>query len=549
MTTNKGLVAFEGYAIAKIKIYDTDQTKHRSQFVSMDHQIQRFEKARATTINNLDKLYESTLKTMGKDKAQLFATHKLMAEDLDFEDKVKYYIQQNLTAGEAVELASKDLAAMFQQMDDAYMKARAADVIEVAGNIINALHGVEDLATLQEDCIIVCDDLGSSTLMKVDTSKLKGLVLLKGNINSHVAILARALQIPTLVAVKKMELDRQLDGKLGILDCLKGQLMIEPSEQEVDKYTKLNTEYIEEVKSLQQFKGKKTLTKDGKEVLLYANIAGGHEAPSVIRNDAQGVGLFRSEFIYLEASDYPTEEEQFKIYKKIVQDLKPREVIIRTFDIGADKKVDYFDLPKEENPALGYRSIRICRDRPEMFKTQLRALYRASMFGNLSIMVPMITSVDEVLFTKKLINEVKQELTKEGLAFNDKVKVGIMIETPAAAMISDELGKHVDFFSIGTNDLIQYTLACDRLNAQLGSVFNPHHKAVLRLIKLTVDNAHKNGIICGMCGELARDPNVLPFLAAIGLDEFSCSAVYVLKVRKALSEIDTTKVDIDKYIK
>ena len=536
---------FDGYSLGKLVVYQNKKSEVKTEYLGKEIEENRFFEARQKAIESLEKLYQDTLIKLGKDEAQLFLTHKLMAEDLDFEDLVKEGIASNLNAEKATEEASKQLSTMFSSMDDEYMKERARDVIEVGNKIIDILSKKEDLTILKEPSIVICDDLPSSELMKFDKNLLIGLVLVKGSINSHVSILTRMLEIPSICSIDNLEVNESLNGKFAIIDGLKGKLIINPTSKEITKYSKIKETYLNDIKELSKLKGKETTTKDGKKLKIYANIASSYEVENVIKNDAEGIGLFRSEFIYLDSKTYPSEEEQFVHYKKVVEEMKGKEVIIRTLDIGADKKVDYFDLPQEENPALGYRSIRICKDRPSMFLDQLTALYRASAFGNLSIMIPMIISISEVEFVKEMCALAKNNLTSRGIKYNPNMKIGIMIETPAAAIISDELAKHVDFFSIGTNDLSQYTLAIDRVNPLLNKTFNPHHKAILRLIKLTIENGHKANIPVGICGELARDEKLVPFFVSLGIDELSVSPSYILKLRKQISTIDTTTVDVE----
>ncbi len=539
---------FDGYALGKLVVYQDIKTETKNEFLGEEKEMERFIEARTKTIASFEKLYQDTLIRLGEEEAQLFLTHKLMAEDLDFEDLVKEGINNKLTAESAVKEASKQLSSMFETMDDAYMKERARDVLEVGNKIIDVLTKKEDLTLLKEPSIIICDDLPSSELMKFDKNLLIGLILVKGSINSHVSILTRMLEIPSICAIDDFTVDASLNGKFAIIDGLKGKLIIDPTSKDITKYSKIKENYLNDIKELALLRGKETTTLDGKKLKIYSNIASSYEVDNVIKNDGEGIGLFRSEFIYLDCKTYPTEEEQFVHYKKVVEAMNGKEVIIRTLDIGADKKVDYFELPEEENPALGYRSIRICKDRPAMFLDQLTALYRASAYGNLAIMIPMIISLSEVEFVKEMCVLAKNNLTSRGEKFNPNMKIGIMIETPAAAIMSDVLAEHVDFFSIGTNDLSQYTLAIDRVNPLLDKTFNPHHKAILRLIKLTVENGHKKNIPVGICGELARDEKLLPFFVSLGIDELSVSPSYVLKLRKQISTIDTTKVDIDSFV-
>ena len=539
---------FDGYALGKLVVYKPKAAEIKEGSLGEEKERERFAKARSQAIEGFEKLYQDTLLRLGEEEAQLFLTHKLMAEDLDFEDAVNAHIASGDGAEKAVKSASEELAEMFAGMDDAYMKERSKDVIEVGDRIVEALSGNQTEAVLTQPSILICDDLPSSELMKFDKNLLIGLVLVKGSLNSHVSILTRMLEIPSICAIDNLEVNASLNGKFAIVDGLKGKLLIDPNDKTITAYSKQRESYLLEIKELSSLVGKPSLSKDGKRLKIYANIASSYESENVIKNDAEGIGLFRSEFIYLDSKTYPTEEEQFAHYKKVVEAMKGKEVIIRTLDIGADKKVDYFDLPEEENPALGYRSIRICKDRPSMFLDQLTALYRASAFGNLSIMIPMIISLSEVEFVKEMCALAKSNLSSRGETFNPDMKIGIMIETPAAAIISDELAKHVDFFSIGTNDLSQYTLAVDRVNPKLSKTFDPHHKAILRLIALTAKNAHKQGIPVGICGELARDEELVPLFVALGIDELSVSPSYVLKLRKQIGEVDSSGVDVSSFL-
>ncbi len=539
---------FDGYTLGKLVVYQDIKNEIKNEFLGEEEEFNRFIEARSKAILSFEKLYQDTLISLGEEEAQLFLSHKLMAEDLDFEDLVKEGISNKETAEKAVLDASKQLSSMFEAMDDSYMKERAKDVLEVGNKLVDCLSNKEDTNLLKEPSILICDDLPSSELMKLDKNLLLGLVLVKGSINSHVSILTRMLEIPSICAIDDLKVDPSLNGKFAIIDGLKGKLILDPSSKDITKFSKIKEEYLADVRELSKLKGVETKTLDGKKVKIYSNIASSYEVDNVIKNDGEGIGLFRSEFIYLDSKDYPSEEEQFTHYKKVVEAMKGKEVIIRTLDIGADKKVDYFNLPEEENPALGYRSIRICKDRPAMFLDQLTALYRASAYGNLAIMIPMIISLSEVEFVKEMCTLAKNNLTSRGEKFNKDMKIGIMVETPAAAIMSDVLAEHVDFFSIGTNDLSQYTLAIDRVNPLLDKTFNPHHKAILRLIKLTVENGHKHNIPVGICGELARDEKLLPFFVALGIDELSVSPSYVLKLRKQIASIDTSKVDIDSFV-
>ncbi|MBQ7250681.1 MAG: phosphoenolpyruvate--protein phosphotransferase [Bacilli bacterium] len=547
MTSHKGSRVFEGYALGKIAVYSAIKVE-KAAGLGAEAEFARFEKARAETIAALDKSYMETLSKLGEAEAALFATHKVMAEDLDFEDAIRAELEGDVSAEYAVHAAGAQLAEMFASMDDAYMKERANDVREVAARIVSALRKEENGFELKEPSIIVCDDLPASELMKLDKKMILGIVFAKGGSNSHVSILTRMLEIPALCGLDSLEVTKELTGSFAILDAMKAELILAPDSKLLSAYSAKKKEYEEKKTKLQAFKGKPTLTKDGKKVEIYNNIASSFEVENAIRNDAEGIGLFRSEFIYLEASDYPTEEEQFEHYKRVVEAMGEKQVIIRTLDIGADKKIDYFDLPEEENPALGFRSIRICKARPEIFLAQLQALYRASAYGNLAVMVPMIISLSEITFIHEMAALARENLKARNLPFNEKMKIGIMVETPAAAVCSDLFAAKVDFFSIGTNDLSQYTLAIDRVNPNLASSFNPHHRAVCRLIKLSTENAHKAGIPIGICGELARDEKLLPFFLKIGVDELSVSPAYTLSLREQISHIDTNDVNVEDFI-
>ena len=547
MAAYKGTRVFEGYSLGKIAVYSAVKVE-KAAGLGPEKEFARFEKAREETIAALDKSYMETLSKLGEAEAALFATHKLMAEDLDFEDAIRAELENNVSADYAVHAAGQQLAEMFASMDDAYMQERANDVREVAARIVAFLRKEDNGFALKEPSIILCDDLPSSELMKLDKKMILGIVFVKGGTNSHVSILTRMLEIPAICGIEGFEVKKELEGTFAILDAMKSELILSPESKTLSAYLAKKKEYEENKAKLQAFKGKPTLSKDGKKVEIYNNIASSFEVENAVRNDAEGIGLFRSEFIYLESSDYPTEEEQFEHYKRVVETMGKKQVIIRTLDIGADKKIDYFDLPDEENPALGFRSIRICKARPEIFLAQLQALYRASAYGNLAVMVPMIISLSEITVIHEMAALARENLKARNLPFNKDMKIGIMVETPAAAICSDLFAQKVDFFSIGTNDLSQYTMAIDRVNPNLSSSFNPHHRAVCRLIKLATENAHKYGIPIGICGELARDEKMLPFFLKIGVDELSVSPAYTLSLREQISRIDTNDVDIDSYI-
>lgn len=547
MKKYQGIRVFEGYALGKLAVYSAVKVE-KSVGLGPELEFKRFEKARAETVKALDTSYMEALAKLGEKEAMLFETHKLMAEDLDFEDAVRAELENNVICEYAVQVAGDQLAAMFASMDDAYMKERANDVREVAARIVSTLKNSEQGFILKESSIIICDDLPSSELMKIDRKLILGIIFVKGGTNSHVSILTRMLEIPSLCSIEGLEVNKSLNGEYAILAASKNELIIGPESHIVTDYAKLKKEYEENKQKLQAFKGKETISLDGKKTEIYSNIASSFEVENALKNDSEGIGLFRSEFIYLDAKDYPSEDEQFEHYKRVVEAMKPKQVIIRTLDIGADKKIDYFNLPDEDNPALGFRSIRICKARPQIFLTQMQALYRASAYGNLSIMVPMIISLSEVAFIKEIAQQARDNLKARGIPYKEDVKIGIMIETPSAAVLSDLFAKEVDFFSIGTNDLTQYTLALDRVNPNLTAQFNPRHKSVTRLIKMIAENAHAAGIPVGICGELARDEILLPFFLKVGIDELSVSPAYTLQLRERISKIDTTKVDLSEFI-
>ena len=533
-----GKKIFGGIAIGKISFYSKNQNVVvRKKTEDSEGEIARYEAAREKAIEQLHGLYEKALKEVGEMNAEIFEVHAMMLEDDDYNDSVKNIItSQKVNAEYAVGVTGDNFSEMFANMEDDYFKARSADVKDISERVISILCGkTSDSDIGDEPVIVVADDLAPSETVQMDKTKLLAFVTKFGSSNSHTAILARTMGIPALTGV---DIDEEWNGKTGIIDGFEGKLIVEPDEAAMNDYVKKQEAAKEQKKLLQSLKGKDTVTKSGKQIKLYANIGNPSDLAAVVQNDAAGIGLFRSEFLYLEASDYPTEDEQLKAYKQVAETMAGKKVIIRTLDIGADKQADYFNLEKEENPAMGYRAIRICLTREEVFKTQLRALFRASMFGNISIMYPMIISVTEVKQIKAIVAEVKKELTEQGIPFKDDVEQGVMIETPAAVMISDLLAKEVDFFSIGTNDLTQYTLAIDRQNAKLDNIYDSHHEAVLRMIQMVIDNAHKEGIWAGICGELGADTTLTERFIQMGIDELSVSPTFVLPVRKIVRELD-----------
>ena len=537
-----GKSVFGGVAIGKLRIYSKKNLQvKRERAEDTEAEVKRFLDAKDTAIAQLAKLYEKSLAAVGAANAAIFEIHQMMLQDDDYIESTENMIRtQQINAEYAVAMTSDNFANMFAAMDDDYMKGRAADVRDVSERVLLILSGQEaDGITTDEPVIIVADDLAPSETVQMDKSKVLSFVTVHGSTNSHTAILARTMGIPALIGTP-VSLDASLNGKQAVVDGDTGELYVEPDAETLagmqEKYDALQTKK----ELLQTLKGKETVTLDGKKLMLYANIGNYKDLSLVLENDAEGIGLFRSEFLYLESDTYPTEEEQLKIYRAVAETMAGKRVIIRTLDIGADKQADYFELPKEENPAMGCRAIRICLTRPEIFKTQLRALFRASAFGKIAIMYPMITSLSEIRKIKQIVEEVKTELTQAGVPFGNPEQ-GIMIETPAAVMISDRLAKEVDFFSIGTNDLTQYTLAIDRQNEQLDDFYDAHHQAVLRMIAMTVENAHKENIWCGICGELGADAELSKFFLSIGVDELSMSPGNILFIRKLIRETNVTE--------
>ena len=538
----EGKSVFGGIAIGRLAVYKKSDTQvKRIKITDTEAELKRFVSARETAKEQLAGLYEKALKEVGEVNAMIFEVHQMMLDDMDYNESVSNMIQtQQVNAEFAVAAAGDNFSKMFAAMEDEYMRERAADVKDISNRVIAILQGnTGGGITGEEPVILLAEDLAPSETVQLDKSKVLSFVTRHGSTNSHTAILARTMNIPALVGVdlKKAE---EMDGKWGIVDGYKGILYLEPDEETLSKYQKLKEEDEQKKRLLQELKGKENVTLDGRKINLYANIGGVSDVANALANDAGGIGLFRSEFLYLESDDYPTEEAQFAAYKTVAENMAGKKVIIRTLDIGADKQVDYFGMEKEENPAMGYRAIRICLDRKEIFKTQLRAIYRASYYGTISVMFPMIISVQEVKQIKEILEEVKAELDKEGLPYKD-VEIGIMIETPAAVMISDLLAKEVDFFSIGTNDLTQYTLAIDRQNPKLDNIYDSHHEAVLRMLKMVVENGHKEGCWVGICGELGADTTLTETFLSMGFDELSVSPSMILKVRDKIRNTDLSK--------
>ena len=533
-----GKSIFKGIAIGKILFYQKgEQPVKRVKIEDTAEQIKRYEDARAKSAEQLQGLYEKALKEVGEANAAVFEVHQMMLEDDDYIDSVVNIIEtQQVNAEFAVATTGDNFAKMFAEMEDDYFKARAADVKDISERMVNILSGNESGGALgDEPVIVVAEDLAPSETVQMDKEKLLAFVTRLGSANSHTAILARTMNIPALIEV---DIKEEWNGKMAVVDGYTGTFYIDPDEETLKKMQEKKEEDIKARELLQELKGKEDITVDGKHIKLYANIGGVKDVTSVLANDAAGIGLFRSEFLYLEADNYPDEEAQFQAYKTVAENMAGKKVIVRTLDIGADKQVDYFNLDHEENPAMGYRAIRICLDRRDIFRTQLRALLRASAYGNIGIMYPMIISVDEVKEIKKIVESIKAELTEKGIEYGE-VEQGIMIETPAAVMISDLLAEEVDFFSIGTNDLTQYTLAIDRQNSKLDNIYDSHHPAVLRMIQKTIENGHKAGCWVGICGELGADMTLTETFLKMGIDELSVSPTFVLPIRKLIREMST----------
>lgn len=540
MITLEGKSVFGGVAIGKIQFYKRNEiTIKRTRVEDVEAEVERFQNAKAKTLELLKGLYEKALEDVGEANAMIFEAHQLMLEDPDYVESIENIIRtQDVNAEYAIGATADNFAAIFEAMDDAYMQGRAADVRDVSERLLQALSSQnETVMVMDEPVIIAADDLVPSETVQLDKEKVLSFVTMYGSANSHTAILARTMNIPAVIGLGEA-LKEEYDGKVAIVDGVDGKVYIDPDEETMASMQKKQKKDQEQKELLNQLKGKENVTKSGQKVNVYANIGNLADVGAVLKNDAGGIGLFRSEFLYLESDTYPTEEQQFAVYKKVAETMAGKKVIIRTLDIGADKQVDYFKLDKEDNPALGYRAIRICLTRPEIFKTQLRALYRASAYGQISIMFPMIISVAEVKKIKEIVEEVKAELRTEGAAFREDVELGIMIETPAAVMISRELAKEVDFFSVGTNDLTQYTLAIDRQNQKLEDFYDSHHPAVLAMIRMAAESAHAEGKWIGICGELGADVTLTETFLKMGIDELSVAPGMVLKVRQKIREAE-----------
>lgn len=544
MTTLKGKGVYGAIALGRISVFTRREASvKRTHIEDIEAEKARLEKAKEKATEQIRTIYEKALKEVGEANAQIFEIHQMMIEDEDYNESIASIIEtQSVNAEYAVAVTADNFSEMFASMDDAYMQARSADVKDISNRIISCLSDGGGSDAVSDEKVIICaDDLAPSETVQLDKDKVLAFVTAFGSSNSHTAILARNMNIPAVIGVGMELLNTVKSGVFAAVDGYTGEIFIDPDKETVARLEKKRKEDEEKKHLLQELKGKENVTLDGRKINIYANIGSVDNIGAVLANDAGGIGLFRSEFLYLESSDYPTEEQQFSAYKRVLESMAGKKVIIRTLDIGADKQVDYFGLEKEENPALGYRAIRICLTRPEIFRTQLRALYRASAYGNLGIMFPMITSVSEVEKILAMCSEVREQLRSEGVEVSDNVELGIMIETPAAAIISDRLAPMVDFFSVGTNDLTQYTLACDRQNANIEQFIDTHHEAILRLIEMSAENAHRHGAWIGICGELAADTSLTETFLRMGIDELSVSPTFVLKVRDAVRKCDLSK--------
>ena len=544
MTTLRGKGVYGAIALGRISVFKRKEASvKRTHIDDIEAEKARLEAAKENAKAQLQEIYDKALREVGEANAQIFEIHMMMIDDDDYNDSIVGIIEnQSVNAEYAVAVTADNFSEMFASMDDAYMQARAADVKDISNRIISCLSENQDESAASDEKVIICaDDLAPSETVLLDKDKVLAFVTAFGSSNSHTAILARNMNIPAIIGVGEELLKSVRDGDFAVVDGYSGEIFVNPDEETKTRLERKRAEDEEKKRLLQELKGKENITLDGTKVNIYANIGSVDNIGSVLANDAGGIGLFRSEFLYLESSDYPTEEQQFAAYRKVLESMAGKKVIIRTLDIGADKQVDYFNLAKEENPALGCRAIRICLTRPEIFRTQLRALYRASAYGTLGIMFPMITSVPELEKIRSICEEVRNELKSEGVEISDQVELGIMIETPAAAVISDRLAPMVDFFSVGTNDLTQYTLACDRQNAAIEQFVDTHHEAVLRLIEMSAKNAHEHGAWIGICGELAADTSLTESFLRMGIDELSVSPAFVLKVRDAVRRCDLSK--------
>lgn len=548
MKSLKGVPASRGIAIGKLLFHAGNLYKvEKLSIEDVDAELKRFETARKRSIDKLNAIYEKALIEIGQNDSMIFQIHAMMLEDLDYVEGVAAIItEQKVNAEYAVDITGKQFAGIFAVMDDEYMRQRGADVLDISKSLVRELACVKEdnLDAHSGQFVIAAEDLMPSETIQLDKSKVLAFVTRAGSKISHSAILARTMGIPAVVGLGDLY-DELSDAETVIVDGLTGEVYTNPDSETLQKYEAIREEYLEQRKKLEQLKGQKSETIDGTKIEINANIGHSDDLPLVMDNDAEGIGLFRSEFLYMEGDDFPTEDAQYEVYKTILERMNGKRVIVRTLDLGADKHAPYFDIPNEDNPAMGYRAIRICLSRPEIFTAQLRALLRASVHGRLAIMIPMITTLDEVLATKKLIEEIKVDLTANKISFSSELEFGIMIETPAAVMISDLLAQHVDFFSIGTNDLTQYTLAVDRMNQAIGNLYNPRHLAVLRLMQLTVENGKKHGVWTGICGESAADLELVPIFLAMGVAELSVTPTAILDVRKKVRETNLNECAAD----
>ncbi len=542
MQVFNGKSVFGGIAIGKIYVYQKgEQQVRRTRITDIPKEKERYRAASGTAMEQLKELYHKALNEVGEENAAVFEVHQMMLEDDDFVESVENIIEtQEVNAEYAVAVTGDNFSQMFASMDDDYMRGRAADVKDISERLITVLNGgAAGGIQSEEPVIVLADDLAPSETVQMDKDKVLSFVTVHGSVNSHTAILARTMGIPALIGTD-IPMDETVDGNMAVVDGAGGCIYVEPDEDTLARMNGRKQQEEEQKELLLSLKGRENVTRDGQKVMLYANIGNIRDLATVLQNDAGGIGLFRSEFIYLESEDFPSEEEQFQIYRKVAETMAGKRVIIRTLDIGADKKCDYFDMEEEENPALGCRAIRICLTRPEIFKTQLRALLRASAYGNIAIMYPMITSLWEIRKIGEIVEQVKEELKAQGIGYGDPLQ-GVMIETPASVMISGELAKEVDFFSIGTNDLTQYTLAIDRQNPKLDDFYDSHHPAVLEMIRMVAENAHKAGIWAGICGELGADLELTREFLAMGIDELSVSPGSILPIRKIILETDVSE--------
>lgn len=548
MIIYEGKAVCEGIAIGKISVYKKqEQAVKRVKVEDTEAEKARYAEARETAISELKALYEKAVKEVGESGAEIFEAHQLMVDDEDYIESAESIIEnEGVNAEYAVATTGDNFAKMFSEMEEEYFRGRAADIMDITERILNALAGggaggIES----DEPVIVVADDLAPSETVQMDKDKILSFVTVHGSANSHTSILAKTMSIPAIIGCP-IPLSEESDGKMAVVDGFEGKIYVDPDADILAAKKKLLLEEEEKKSLLERLKGKENITLDGQKINLYANIGNTKDLGLVLENDAGGIGLFRSEFIYLGSEDYPTEDEQFAIYKQVAQTLAGKKVIIRTLDIGADKQADYFKLPEEENPAMGLRAIRICLTRPEVFKTQLRAILRASAFGKISIMFPMIISVDEVKKIKIIVEEVKKELDDDGLSYDKNIELGIMIETPAAVMIADELAEEVDFFSVGTNDLTQYTLAIDRQNQSLDDFYDPHHPAIMKMLKMIAEAAHRHDAWAGICGELGADLSLTKDFLAMGYDELSVSPGRILPIRKTVIETNVSEYKKEK---